>query len=123
MNGEPGGLSASLRRLGSTLIGIAQTRIELLSTELEEERARLTLVLLHAYLMLAFLSVGISLATLTFAILWWEKSPAVAVGVPAVIFCGAGIWSMLRVRTLLREKPKLFAATVDELAKDRAALS
>lgn len=123
MSGELGGLIASLRRLGSTLVGIAQTRLELLSTEVEEERARLSAILLHGYVSIACLSVGILLATLVFVLVWWDRNPVVAVAIPAFIFCAAGIWSLLRLRAALRRKPKVFAASIDELAKDRATLS
>ena len=123
MTGDLTGLIASLRRLGSTLIAIAQTRLELLSTEVGAERARLGSILLHGYVTIACLSVGILLATLVFVLVWWERNPVVAVAIPAFIFCAAGIWSLLRLRALLRQKPKVFAASIDELAKDRAALS
>lgn len=123
MSGELSGLIASLRRLGSTLLAIAQTRLELLSAEAEEERARLGSLLLHGYVAIACLSVGILLATLAFVLVWWHRNPVVAVAVPAIFFCVAGIWSLLHLRTLLRQKPRLFAASIDELAKDRATLS
>ena len=123
MSGELGDLIASLRRMGSTLVGIAQTRLELLSTEVEEERARVSAILLHGYVTIACLSVGILLATLVFVLAWWDRNPVVAVAIPAFIFCAAGIWSLLRLRAVLRRKPKVFAASIDELAKDRATLS
>ncbi|MFS8086247.1 MAG: phage holin family protein [Acidobacteriota bacterium] len=123
MSGELSGLIASLRRMGSTLVGIAQTRLELLSTEVEEERARVSAILVHGYVTIACLSVGILLATLVFVLAWWDRNPVVAVAIPAFVFCAAGIWSLLRLRAVLRRKPKVFAASIDELAKDRATLS
>jgi uncharacterized membrane protein YqjE len=123
MTGEINGLIASLRRAGSTLVAIAQTRLELLSTEVEEERARLGSILLQGYVTIGCLSVGVLLATLAFVLAYWDQNPVVAVAVPALIFCAAGVWSLLRLRALLRQKPRLFAASIDELAKDRAALS
>lgn len=123
MSGELSGLIASLRRVGLTLLAIAQTRLELLSVEAEEELARVGLMLLHGYVAIACLSVGILLATLAFVLAWWHHNPVVAVAIPAFVFCTAGVWSLLRLRTLLRQKSKLFAASIDELAKDRATLS
>jgi uncharacterized membrane protein YqjE len=120
---ELGTLLDSLRRAGSTLLAIGQTRLELLSTEVEEERARIGALLLHAYVTIGCLSIGILLAALAFVIAWWQRDPIIAVAVPAFVFCAGGIWSMLRLRALLREKPRVFAASIDELAKDRAALS
>lgn len=123
MSGELSGLIASLRRVCSTLVAIAETRLELLSTEVEEERARLGSILLHGYVTIGCLSVGILLATLVFVLVWWDRNPVVAVAIPAFIFCTVGIWSLLHLRALLRQKPKVFAASIDELAKDRATLS
>ena len=123
MSGDLSALIASLRRVCSTLIAIAQTRFELLATEVEEERARLGLILLHGYLTVGCLSVGILLATLAFVLAWWERNPVVAVIIPAFVFCAAGAWSLVRLRALLRQKPRVFAASIDELTKDRAALS
>jgi uncharacterized membrane protein YqjE len=119
---EVGSLVESLRRAGSTLLAIGQTRLELISTEVEEERARLSALLLHAYLTIGCLSIGVLLAALVFVVAWWPRDPIVAVAVPAFLFCAGGVWSMVRMRTLLRAKPRLFAASIDELAKDRAAL-
>jgi len=122
MTGELHTLIASLRRLCSTLVGIAQIRLELLSTEVEEELARAGSIVLHGYLSVAFLSVGILLATLAFVVAWWDRNPVLAAAVPAFVFCAAGVWSLLRLRVLLRRKSSVFAASIDELAKDRAAL-
>lgn len=123
MAGELRDLIASLRRVASTLVAIAGTRLELFSTEFEEERTRLGLMLVHGYLIVACFSVGILLVTLAFVVTWWDRNPVVAVAIPAFLFCAAGLWSLLRLRALLRQKPRVFAATINELAKDRAALS
>lgn len=123
MTGELSGLIASLRRACSTLVAIAQTRLELFSTEVDEERARIGSILLHGYVAVACLSVGILLATLVFVLACWDRNPVVAVAVPAFVFCAAGIWSLVRLRALVRRKPKVFGASIDELDKDRAALS
>ena len=123
MPGELGHLIASLRRAAATLVAIAQTRLELLSTEVEEERARLAGILLQGYVTLGCLSVGILLLTLLFVLLLWDRNRIVAVAIPAFVFCAAGLRSLLRLRALLREKPRVFTASIDELAKDRAALS
>jgi uncharacterized membrane protein YqjE len=122
MAGQLNALIASVRRLCSTLVGIAQTRLELLSTEVAEELARAGSIALHGYLTIAFLSVGILLATLAFVVAWWDRNPIIAAAVPAFVFCAAGIWSLLRLRALLRRKSRMFSASIDELAKDRAAL-
>ena len=57
--GQPHGMFDSLRQLLGTLAGVAQTRIELLGIEVEEQVARLTAMLLWAIvsLFLAFTTV------------------------------------------------------------------
>jgi uncharacterized membrane protein YqjE len=123
MTGELRTLVGSLRRVATALVTIAQTRLELLSTEFDEERARLGSILVHGFVTIGCLSIGILLAALTFVIAWWDRNPVVAVAVPALLFCAAGAWSLARLRALVNQKPRVFAASIDELNKDREALS
>ena len=43
----------------------------------------------------------------------------VALGVLTVIYLGVGIGAAAKLRQNIRNRPKLFAATLDELGKDR----
>jgi len=60
---EAEGLLASLKTLALTLVGVVQTRLELLSTDIAEERARLTAILISV--MAALFCLGFGLKTTT----------------------------------------------------------
>ena len=67
---QPGGLFASLQALLATLIAIGHNRLELFSTELQEEIARAAAMLLWALaaLLLVFLSALLAAIAVLFAV-------------------------------------------------------
>lgn len=120
--GRATGLLASLRRLLATGVEILQTRIELLSVELEEEGVRLRELMLYALVALFFLGFGLLLLTLLVVVIFWDTHRLpVLVGITA-LYLAIGIGSALRVRRTLKTRPRLFAATLGELGKDREHL-
>ena len=118
-----GGLFASLKTLSLGLIGIIQTRLELLSTDIAEERERLTALLVLGLVALFCLGVGTVLLSILLVVGLWESHRLVALGVLTAIFLAAGVavgWLALHK---LHAKPRLFEASLVELAKDRQQLS
>jgi uncharacterized membrane protein YqjE len=117
-----GGLVASLRRLCATLIEILQTRLELLATEYEEERAWLRSLLVYALVAVFFLAFGTLLLTLFVILLFWDEYRLIAVGGVAFFYLllGLGAWALLRAKA--RNRPRFLSSTIAELGKDRAAL-
>jgi uncharacterized membrane protein YqjE len=116
------GLLASLRRLAATFVEILQTRIELVATELEEERARIRDLLLYGLLTLFFVSVGLLLLTAYVVILYWDTHRLNVVGAFAVFYGGAGIIAGLMLWRRIKSRPRLFSSTLSELSKDRNQL-
>jgi len=116
------GLLASLPRLLDSLIGIAHTRIAIVSTEFEEERERLRELVLYGFWSLFLMSLGLILATLFVVVAFWDQYRLHALGVLAGIYLVAGVVATLRLRRCLRTRPRLFASTLGELEKDRAEL-
>ena len=117
-----GGLFASLKSLSASLVGIVQTRLELLSTDVAEERERLTALLVLAQVALFCLGVGVVLLAMLIVVVFWESHRLAALGALTGVFLLAGAavgWLALH---RLRTKPRLFAASLDELAKDRQQL-
>lgn len=117
------GLFASLRNLAATLIATAQTRLELLSAEVEEERLRLLQLLLTAFIALFFFALGIVMLTLAVATLFWDTHRVLVMILFAVLYLGIGAIFGLVVRSRARGKSKLFSASIAELAKDRQQLA
>lgn len=121
--GHRGGLFESLKTLTSTLVDIGRTRLELLSIDIEEERVWLSSMLVWMLVTLFCAGLGIVLAILFIVVLWWDTHRLLALGIPALLLlAGAG----LGVRVVLDKahaKPRLFSASLRELAKDREHLT
>jgi uncharacterized membrane protein YqjE len=118
-----GGLFDSLKVLTATLIAIAHTRLELLSTELEEERVRLSSMLVWTLVALFCAGLGVVLATLFVVLALWDTHRLLALGIPAILFLLGAALAWLVVRGKARAKPRLFAASLMELSKDRKELT
>lgn len=116
------GLMASGRRLLSTLISIASTRLELLANELQEERLRLTQMLLIALFALFCFGVGILLLAVFIIVLFWEDHRLAVTGALTAAFFALGLGAMILLRVKAKARPKLFSVSLAEFAKDRERL-
>jgi uncharacterized membrane protein YqjE len=122
---DPGpirGLFRSLANLLATAIGIAQTRLELLSTELQEEVHRAAEILVWTVIALLAAMIGLFMLGLVIIFIFWDTHRIVAsVSVMGGLVLIA-LTAMLVLRAKIRSRPRLFDATLTELAKDRASL-
>jgi uncharacterized membrane protein YqjE len=116
------GLLASLRGLVRTLIEVAQTRLAIVASELEEQAAYFAKISLYATLSAACLFCTLVLA-LVFVIIASGEYRLYTVGALVLLFFAATIWSLAAFRRHLANRPKLLAATLAELEKDKTALS
>jgi uncharacterized membrane protein YqjE len=115
-------LLRSLVQLGGTLLAVAQTRIELLTTEISEDLERGIQILLWALGALMAGILGVLLAGFTVVIFFWDTHRmAAAVAVTAIFLLGA-LLAGLVFRKRLHEKPRLLDASRTELHRDVAAL-
>lgn len=115
-------LLRSLVQLGGTLLAVAQTRVELLTTELSEDLERGLRILLWAMVGLLAGILGLLLAGITVVIYFWDTHRmAAALGVTATFLVLAAI-AGLSFRRQLQQKPRLLDATRAELRHDVAAL-
>lgn len=120
---ETEGLMASLKTLTLTLVNVIQTRLELLSTDVAEERARLTAILMSAMVALFCLGVGVVLLAILIVVLFWETHRIMTLALLTAVFLAAGTGLWLLALHKLRNKPRLFEASIGELAKDQEQLS
>lgn len=116
------GLYASLRGLVATGVALARTRLELLAAELEEEKARVVGMLAYGAAALLLLAVGIAFLAVFLTVLLWDSHRLLALGVFAALFLAAGALALGLALRLARRESGLFAASLAELAQDRAAL-
>lgn len=122
-SGQSLGLFASLHQLVLTLLDILHTRVDLIATEFEEERERIRELVLFGFLALFFAAFGFLLLTLFVIVLFWDTYRVFAVGGFALLYLGLGTLAAATLRQRLKARPRLFAATLAELAKDRERLS
>jgi uncharacterized membrane protein YqjE len=117
-----GGLFESLKTLSISLVSIVHTRLELLSTDVAEEREQLTTFLVLVLVALGCLGVGVVLLSILIVVAFWETHRLLALVGLTGLFLAAGIglgwFAMHRVRT----RPRLFEASLAELSKDRQHL-
>lgn len=116
------GLVESLSVFATTLVNIVHTRLELLSIDLEEDRAHL-LSLIFLFLAAIFcLFVGLILAIILIVFVLWESHRLFALSFLAGFFLvvGLGIWFVAMHKT--KTKPRLFSSSLSELFKDKEKL-
>mgnify|MGYP000920903509 CR=1 FL=1 len=116
-----GGLFASLRGLAATGLALLQTRLELLAVEWQEEQARLAGLAAFGAAAFVFLSAGLVFLSVWLTVLFWESNRLLVLGVFSAAFLGAGVVSLLVALRYARAPSRLFAASLAELRKDRAA--
>ena len=123
--GTAGPASQLLRsavQLFGTLMEAAQTRAELLTTEVEEEIQRVARLLLLGFAALLAGILGALIAGFVVVILFWDTyRVAAALAVMGVFLLAAAICGVA-VRRELRAGPRLLEATRAELARDVARL-
>ena len=117
-----GGLLHSIKHLAGNLLAAAQTRLEILATEIEEERVRLEQMLLIGVGAVFCLGMGAVLSAGFVVVFFWDTHRLAAVGFLAAAFLAAGAVCAWVVRDMVRTRPKPFAITRGELAKDSAML-
>ncbi|MDO8464838.1 MAG: phage holin family protein [Gallionella sp.] len=116
------GLMGSVKRLTATLTSIVSTRLELLANELQEERLRLTQMLLFALFALFCFGMCLLLLTVFIVVLFWDDHRLAVLGALSVIFFASGLLAAVLLRGKSQEKSRLFSASLAELEKDREQL-
>jgi uncharacterized membrane protein YqjE len=119
-DGEPtsDGLVASAKRLGSSFLGLLQTRIELLAVELQEEKVRALDLLALMTAAIAFAVGAILLAIGTLAWFLWQQAGYVGlIGLTlATAIAAVAMFIIMRRRIVRGRQP--FSATTAEFRKD-----
>jgi uncharacterized membrane protein YqjE len=116
------GLEGSLRRFAYSIAQVLQTRLEILSTEIAEERVNLTRLALGALLVLFCLQAGLLLGVLFIVLAVGGEQRLVAIGIAALGLLVTAVVLALVLRGWLKRRPPMFGATMTELRKDRERL-
>lgn len=112
----------SVKRLLSTLTDIVSTRLELLANEIQEERLRLMQMLVMGMFALFCAGLGILLLTVFIVVLFWDDNRLAVVGGLTLLFFVLAAFTIQSLRIKARTRPKLFSASLSELARDREHL-
>jgi uncharacterized membrane protein YqjE len=120
--GRTSGILGSVARIVETVLATVQNRLELFAVELKEEKGHLIQLLILAVVVVIL---GLmALILLTFAIIaWFWESGRMAAVLTLLLIYLTGAIAAGRVLQLRLKRWQAFAATLNELKKDRACLS
>jgi uncharacterized membrane protein YqjE len=118
----PAGLFASMRRMLETLLAITQTRLELVTTEIEEELHRVAEILLWTFVVVFFAGLTVLMLAFLVVVAFWEDHRLLAASLTALGFVAVTGIALLVVRAKARARPKLLEGTIEEIKRDREAL-
>lgn len=116
------GLIASAKNVATTLLALTRTRLELLSTDLEEGWIRLVSLLATAFIALFCLCFGVVLLAIFVIVLLWDTHRLLILGSLTALFIVAGIVLCILAARALRSMPRLFETSIVELTKDQEHL-
>mgnify|MGYP003135858311 CR=1 FL=1 len=113
---------SAAKRLLNSLIANSETRLRLAVFELEEERARLLVLLLLSGASLVLLLLGIATLTALIVVLFWDTYRLTAIAISACVLIGA---SLLLAFIAIRQSKRhsLLKETLKQLAADSYWLS
>jgi uncharacterized membrane protein YqjE len=115
---SPTGLLDAARLFGGQLVATVKDRVTLLSVELQEEKLRLTQMLLWVSAIVFAGIMALTFGTLLLVYLWWDSARLALLAGLTLAYGGAAaalIWAFQR---FLRRQPAPLAATLEELEAD-----
>ena len=119
---RPLGLIDSIRGMIGTLLQLVHTRVELFTTEIEEEIQRAASILLWGLVALFFGSLTVLFVAVTVLIVFWDSNRILVASLITVSFLALTLVFALLARMRLRAKPRFMAASIEELKRDKEAL-
>ncbi len=119
---RPPGLVDSLSRLGRSALGLLRTRLEILGTEIEEERIRFAQLALAVAAIAFCLQMAVLLFVAFLVVFLWDTHRLATLGAFAAFFLAAGVVGALVLKRSLARRPKMFASSLGEFLKDEERL-
>lgn len=119
---QAGGLLDSVKMLARSLLALGQTRLEIMGSEIEEQRALLLREVVLAVTAALLLGLGVVFTALFVVLVAPLEYRPHVVGLFALVFfiaSAAVIAALLRAR---HDRPRTFSTTIQELGKDRESL-
>lgn len=117
-----GSIVESARRLGTTVLDIAETRLVLFSTDLQEASYRFVWLIFWSMIGVFFFALGVLFVALLIVVFFWDSHRMAALGIGGGFFLMASFSIAAIIVRLARQHGNPFAVTLGELAKDRNRL-
>ncbi len=108
-----------LRRLLDSVSALLQTRLELVGIEFAEEKERLFGTFFVAFIAIVCANMALISLTALVAVFFWDTYRWQALTGLTAFYAVIGIGCACKVRSILRNAPHIFKATLNELEKDR----
>jgi uncharacterized membrane protein YqjE len=118
--GPPTGLLVSLRQFVATALELAQVRLELLGTEVEQQKLRIASGFFWALIAVVLLALALVLLTGCVLLLFWDGYRLHAAAAMMLVFLVGGALAWRHALARLKTPPGAFALSVAELARDRS---
>lgn len=119
---HPLGLLASIRQFGATIVALVHTRLELLTTEFEEELQRGVIILAWTMLALFFGALSVLMLAVTLLVIFWDEHRILVAALITAAFIAITAVMAAVARARVAAKPRFLAASIEELKRDRAYL-
>jgi uncharacterized membrane protein YqjE len=113
------GLLHSLTHFVGTLVGVLHTRLELLTTEVQEEVQRTAGLLIWAFVAAFAAMMALFLAALAVIFVFWDTHRLLAALLMVALFVSIAVVGAVTLSKRLKNRPRLLSGTLAELARDR----
>jgi uncharacterized membrane protein YqjE len=112
----------SLRGLAQTSLAALQTRLELISNEVEEQGARIAQMAMYWALAGFCFALAVVLGAVLLVVLFWESNRVAALAGLAALFAAGGVAAAYAARSAQSARPRALETTIMELKQDIEAL-
>ena len=125
---EPGaerpaaGLVAALSGMAATAVALLRTRLELATVEFEEERERITAMLVLIVVATVFGCFALVALSVLVVVWLWDRSPLLAISGVTIFYVLIAAGAVLALKQQLQAHGRPFAATLAELERDAEAM-
>lgn len=120
--GQASGLLRSLSQVLATLVTLAQTRLELLTVELQEEVQRAASLAMVGFVALLAAVLGLLFGGLTVVFIFWDTHRVLAASLVTLVFFAVAGAAVGMLMAKLRAQRRPLDATLSELKKDAESL-
>lgn len=120
--GPIGSLFRSIANLAATFVAIAHTRIELLTTELQQEMYRVAAIMVWTVIAVLAALIGLFMAALVVVFIFWDTHRVLASVLVTSVFFIIAVVSLVVLSTKVKNRPPLLEGTLAELATDATNL-